>query len=444
MALHPVAQSVQRVLQQHSPTGTCVVGCSMGADSTALLLAVHSLGTHTVHAVYVDHGLRPESVEEGRTFLAWTQALGVTGHVKRVDLTGKKSLQAAARKARYAALEQVALEQKAACVLVAHNQDDQAETFLLRLFGGAGSAGLGCMQVARPLSASSNVLLVRPLLGVNRESIIAYLQTQQASWCEDPSNQLQHYARNWIRHTCSPLFQKRYPRWRQRISAVTVQLQQDAAALDQWASGALSLARKPDNTLDTAYLATLPPSVQVRVLRQWVAPALLNQNQLQALIALCAGTNGSETLVLLPHLCVTRCYTTMTLHPPATEQAQDTVVIDGPGEFHWKDWKLTVCDPNTMTITNRAFSAVLNVEFPLTIRSRQPGDRIALPRQTGHRKVSDVLIDAKVPRLVRDHIPLLCDLEGILWIVGIAPPTQRPASHTTPLQFHFTHGVSFD
>ena len=176
------------------------VACSGGADSLALALLsadwVRRRGGSLV-ALTVDHGLRAESAAEALQVGTWLRVRGVTHHV--LTWRGRKpagNRAAVARAARYRLLADWCRQAGCDGLLVAHQQEDQAETLLLRLGRGSGLDGLAGMA---PVSERQGLRLLRPLLGVPRARLEATLRALGQSWVEDPSNADPAYARNRIR-----------------------------------------------------------------------------------------------------------------------------------------------------------------------------------------------------------------------------------------------------
>jgi len=180
---------------------------SGGADSTALLAAMAALRARLrleLRAVHVNHRLQPAAAKMARAARASARRLGVTCRVLLTPVKPARgaSPEAAARAARYAALH-AALRQ-GEWLLLAQHQDDQAETLLLQLLRGAGVAGLAAMP------ARAGVLL-RPLLDVPREHLLAYLRRRALAWTDDPSNAEERYDRNYLRLRVLPLLRARWP-----------------------------------------------------------------------------------------------------------------------------------------------------------------------------------------------------------------------------------------
>lgn len=178
--------AVGRALNGTSHAGIAVSG---GSDSLALLHLAHDAaraGGQSLAAVTVDHGLRRESAAEAATVAEICAGLGVPHHILSWQgWDGRGNLQAAARQARYALMADWARGHGIARVLLGHTQDDQAETFLMRLARQAGLDGLSGMAATFP---RDGITWARPLLDVSRASLRRYLTERGITWIDDPSN----------------------------------------------------------------------------------------------------------------------------------------------------------------------------------------------------------------------------------------------------------------
>ena len=210
--------------------GGWLIAYSGGLDSTVLLHAAHRVALDrgiSLRALHINHQLSPDAQAWQVHCAEQCAALEREHTCERVEVLNQgEGIEAAAREARYRVFTKhlAAGEQ----LLLAHHQDDQAETLLLRLMRGAGPAGLGAMQAQRPLGAGT---LKRPLLALNRVDLEAYALAQGLSWIEDESNASMDFDRNFLRHQVMPQLAQRWPgftqRWQQSAS-----LCQQSAELD--------------------------------------------------------------------------------------------------------------------------------------------------------------------------------------------------------------------
>jgi tRNA(Ile)-lysidine synthase len=168
------------------PDEPIAIAVSGGGDSMALLLMAHAaFGVH-ITALTVDHRLRAESAAEALQVKRWCRARDIAHVTLKLAEPPSGSLQAAARAARYAALQGWCERRKVRLLFAAHTRDDVAEGFLLRLARGSGLSGLARMAAVRPLGPK--VQLVRPLLDISHEALCAWLRACGQDWIEDPSN----------------------------------------------------------------------------------------------------------------------------------------------------------------------------------------------------------------------------------------------------------------
>ena len=223
---HPLEQNLRRTLLAQpllDPGSRVLVGVSGGADSMALVHLLAALRQEfrlTLVAAYVDHGLRPEETPAERACVqAAADRLGIGWETTAVDVSGharaeRMSLEHAARELRYRALAGIGRRLGCDWLAVGHTADDQVEEVLLRLLRGAGRKGLAGMQ---PRSGR----VIRPLLGVRKAELLAYLADKGLGFCTDSSNTDRRFLRNRIRHHLLPLLETDYDAGVRRALAKT-------------------------------------------------------------------------------------------------------------------------------------------------------------------------------------------------------------------------------
>lgn len=222
-----------------------LVAVSGGPDSVTLLHALTRLQKAwqlQLHAVHVDHGLRPDSGDDAEFVMNFARSVGVPVTVTSVDVRarrrGGESTQQAARRLRYAVLTKTARDIEARRIALGHHADDQAETVLLRLLRGAGTTGLGGM---RPLRGP----FIRPLLDIRRAAIEQYCTENGLAVLHDPSNESEGYARNRIRRQLLPFLEAEYnPNITERLVRTAQLLRADDAVLESLAARTYRRARR--------------------------------------------------------------------------------------------------------------------------------------------------------------------------------------------------------
>ncbi|MGE0876128.1 MAG: tRNA lysidine(34) synthetase TilS [Burkholderiales bacterium] len=210
------ASAVRRALAAlDAPRARIAVGLSGGVDSVVLLHLMRELAPDfrlRLSAIHVNHGISRHALQWERYCAALCRGWKLPLAVRRVKLAKRgEGLEAAARAARRAAYAALQVD----AVALAHHLDDQAETLLLALLRGTGLRGAGAMP---ELGRLGDKRLLRPLLGVPREEILAYAGRHGLAWVEDESNADTAYTRNFLRAEIAPLLSTRFPRWRENLA----------------------------------------------------------------------------------------------------------------------------------------------------------------------------------------------------------------------------------
>lgn len=269
LAVRRVLSDVLRELPHNTDPGNpplVLVACSGGADSMALASALAfeapKLGVRP-GAVTIDHGLQPGSTPRAVELASRLRDLDLDPvDVLTVTVGRQGGPEAAARDARYAALDDAAKRYGAAAVFLGHTRDDQAETVLLGLARGSGIRSLSGMPAV-------NGRYRRPFLLLDRDTTRQACLVQGLPVWEDPHNADPAFTRSRVRHEALPILEKSLGKGVVEALARTAQLSRDDAdALDGWATRAESEVRDQDGALEVARLRELPPAVRRRVIRR--------------------------------------------------------------------------------------------------------------------------------------------------------------------------------
>ena len=232
-------------------------------DSMLLLCLLHCLFPQRVRTVYVNHQLQPDN-DAWATFVQnFCEQHNIPYLIKKVQVT-KGNLEAQARHARFNAFQQTICSKE--ILVLAHHQQDQAETFLLRLFSGAGVSGLKAMK---KIAVKENVKIWRPLLDVPREKIEQWIEQDSIPYVTDQTNFDEHYDRAWARHTLWDVIKTRFPKMQTAITR-TAGLMQDA---DEILYEVLQQDFKccgNENSLNIQALNDLTPARRRQLLSWWL------------------------------------------------------------------------------------------------------------------------------------------------------------------------------
>ncbi|HET6816652.1 MAG TPA: tRNA lysidine(34) synthetase TilS [Mycobacteriales bacterium] len=274
-AVAATRRAVRRLLETHlaagelGPGALVLAAVSGGADSLALAAALAWVGPKLdlrVGALTVDHGLQEQSAERAEAAAKQCAALGLmpVSTVSTTVVDRGEGPEAAARRARYDALDAVARRDEAAAILTGHTLDDQAETVLLGLARGSGARSLAGMP---PSAELSGALLLRPFLELRRATTRAACMALGVEAWDDPHNVDPRFARPRVRHDLLPVLEDALgPGIAEALARTARLLRDDADALDGWATACLAEAGAAGLSVES--LEVLPAAVRTRVLRR--------------------------------------------------------------------------------------------------------------------------------------------------------------------------------
>ena len=262
--LYQIRLEVRTELADLSAGDTVLVAVSGGADSSALAAALLPEAKDKairVIAVIIDHGLQQESAEVAKKTENELAKIGYTEiQIRRISVEITDGMEASARRARYAALNEIAASQDAAAIFLGHTRDDQAETVLLGLARGSGTRSLSGM-------AERIDKYRRPLLSITRSQTEAACKEVGINYWNDPHNQSMEYMRVRVRERVIPLMETELgPGIASALVRSAKILRDDADALDQWAEEVLDEIDPNEMDIDT--LASLPRAIRSRVIRK--------------------------------------------------------------------------------------------------------------------------------------------------------------------------------
>lgn len=264
------------LMPPHEGRAALAVAYSGGMDSTVLLHLAHAWAVKKgwrLVAFHIHHGLN----RQAEAWLAHCgrvcACLGVDFDARRVMVQDAgEGVEAAARTARYAALADLCRCHGVDLLLTAHHEDDQAETVLMQLLRGSGTAGLSGMEVLGPVpgeTGNSGLLLLRPLLSVSRQSIASWAAAQRLNWVEDDSNQDTRYARNALRQHVMPVLSGLFPGFASRLSRSACHMQAAERLLTVLAEADYQACRSGDG-LDARRAASLDEERFNNLFRFWL------------------------------------------------------------------------------------------------------------------------------------------------------------------------------
>ncbi len=383
-----------------------VVAVSGGPDSMALLHVLWEVRERlglTLEVAAVDHGLRADARREVALVRERAAALGLPFSVVEVDVAAERrarrgaSVQDAARDARLRALAALARAHGANRVALGHQADDQAETILYRIVRGTGVPGLAGIPYSRDL-------FIRPLLDVTRAQIRRYLRLRSIPSIEDPSNADTRFARARIRHHILPALAGENP----RVAEALRSLAASARGEDGVAAGS-SLSRRAAAAV--ARLAARGGTASIDV------------------------AGGRRVEVSYGKMRIDDGPGARTVGAPAGAAAP--VVIERPGGYRWPgagviQLRNGIARGGKENTSSSAEFDADRLAWPLVMRARRPGDKMRPRGGRGRRKLSDLMIDAKIARPLRGKLPVVTTADDVvLFVPGLRPAEAGRPSATT-------------
>lgn len=432
-----------------TPQTNLLIGVSGGADSLALLhLLWQRLGAERLVAAHLNHGLRPEAGDDAR-FVEQTAAswqipfVSEKVNVAEVAESLQLSLEAAGRLVRYKFFAHQAEQVGATAVVVGHHADDQAETILLHLLRGSGSAGLRGMLPVSQMPESKGMVLLRPFLNTARADIEAYCTRHGLEPRHDHTNEDVQFARNRIRHELLPLLQTYNPQIAarlQQLATITAdEYEAQRAQFKQIWSKIVIETGKDWRVLDRQKVMQLPVAWQRLALRWAVAELrplhteISFQTVEQARLLILDNQSGTEAW--LPGGLLMQVEVEEIIFGEVADRStvvpqlggEQPILLPVPGQADLSNgWQITAAVRPDITLEHvrqnndpwQAFVALAE-GGALWLRPSLPGERFQ-PLGMGGRTqaVQDLLSDRKVAQRNRALWPIVATNEHPVWIVG--------------------------
>jgi tRNA(Ile)-lysidine synthase len=362
----------------------------------ALLRVLVELGV-AVTAVHYDHAAREESAHDAAWVNQQCRRLGVPClRARRQAALGKGSPEAAMRAHRYAYFAEIVSQSGIDTLALGHTANDLVEGMLLNLLRGAGLAGLRGMPYRRGP-------YVRPLLGVWRAEVLDFLESRGIAYLTDPTNADPTLARVRVRSLLLPALERSRPDITKRLWQVAATARSRQTAVEAAANATLS-----GRTSSIKELQGLSPSVRAEALRRLFYNAGgrqpgLSRRHLQAADRTVVAGKSGQRISLPDGLILRRLY--------------DRIEVASSGPTPAREHELVV-RPCLGCATVSA--AHLRPGFRLLLGGRTPGLRMRPGPGGRNRKLQDLLVDAKVPRHLRDQLPLVFADGQLAWVPGIA------------------------
>ncbi|MDD6309006.1 MAG: tRNA lysidine(34) synthetase TilS [Clostridia bacterium] len=372
-----------------------VVAVSGGIDSMCLLhlmVRLRALWHLEILCAHVNHHLRDEADDDAKFVQKICMEWDVPFILHNAMIAKKAkeeriSTELAGRIVRYDFFKQIPCD----AIVTAHNKNDVAETVFMHLLRGCGLSGLCGIAAKRKDS------IVRPLLSFSRENIQSYINMHNIPWREDSTNSSILYTRNKIRHELIPKALTFNPSFLDAVYRMTFILQQENEYMEQEANK-LSAYERIDGIcrFSIAKLASAPPVLRARVFRQ----AVQNYEDVQKMESLLSAQNGT-TFALSSGLQAVKEYDYITVFRPDLSVPK-SVQLPKKGRIQFGQYEIKVGEGG-MKLKQGLYY----------VRTRQNGDSFRPEGMQGKKKLKDFFIDEKIPKRLRDFIPIIVNNDKI-------------------------------
>lgn len=399
---------------------TYLLACSGGMDSMCLGNLLIRLGI-TFEVVHINFRLRDSESEGDQEFVqSWAEGNKIPIHIKRANteefaMQKGISIQMAAREIRYTIFEEIRSSLKHDGILLAHHEDDQLETIFLNLLRGTGLEGVYGM-------ADRKGWLIRPLLPFSRSEIQLYMESNQLQWRDDSSNFKADYKRNNLRINGLPAIYILEPDARKNLLTSFQRLKDTGKAF----SGLFESWRKTNIREDSSYQFLPLAAIQnqpgaATLLYFWLRPFGFNSDQAQEI------TEG----LAQPKTGVQFKSSTYLLHfdraelvlAPIQKEFIPILLAESDVELILPEEKYSLSNTDfPVQLDKNPNHAQLDasiLEFPLEIRTWQEGDKFVPLGMNSSKKISDFLIDSKIPLAKKRDVKVLVSGGKIAWVIGL-------------------------
>lgn len=396
-----------------------VVGFSGGPDSVFLvemLLKLREKIDFDIVLVHVNHLLRGEEAQRDEDFsINYGKSKGLKVFARKINITslGKEkglSLEEAGREARYSFYKEVLEKSNSNKIALAHNKDDQIETFMFRLTRGTGLSGLEGIATKRDR-------YIRPISEIYKSEIVNYLDENNISYCIDSTNLENEFTRNSIRIDLIPFIEKRYnPKFKDKIFSLIEEIRDINIFIEKEIE-----QFSYNETINIESILKFPKSIRGKILSKYLYKYGLEVNRKKiSLIESILEKGGSQEISLDSQYILKKEYNILKIQKiNLIKNNIEEVTFTIPNKIKYGDYIIEAEYVERGEQNKNCFYTNLKLGDTLIVRGRKDGDKIIPTGMKGEKKLKEIFINEKIGKEKRDSIPLIVHNGNIVWIAGV-------------------------
>ena len=366
--------------------------------------------------VHINHLLRGEEAQRDEDFsINYGKSKGLKVFARKINITslGKEkglSLEEAGREARYSFYKEVLEKSNSNKIALAHNKDDQIETFMFRLTRGTGLSGLEGIATKRDR-------YIRPISEIYKSEIVNYLDENNISYCIDSTNLENEFTRNSIRIDLIPFIEKRYnPKFKDKIFSLIEEIRDINIFIEKEIE-----QFSYDETINIESILKFPKSIRGKILSKYLYKYGLEVNRKKiSLIESILEKGGSQEISLDSQYILKKEYNILKIQKiNLIKNNIEEVTFTIPNKIKYGDYIIEAEYVERGEQNKNCFYTNLKLGDTLIVRGRKDGDKIIPTGMKGEKKLKEIFINEKIGKEKRDSIPLIVHNDNIVWIAGV-------------------------
>ncbi len=398
-----------------------IVGCSAGPDSMALLHYLKKNSNNPIVCTHINHNKRIESQEEETYLKEYCKQEQIIFECYKIEKYQEKNFENEARNKRYEFYEKILKKYHSQYLFLAHHGDDLVETILMKISRGSNLEGYaGIKKIAK----KKNYYIIRPFLEYTKQDLIQYNQQNHIKYYIDKSNEDTTYTRNRYRKNILPLLKKENPNIHKQYLKYSNTLLEYHNYIEEELNTIYPKIYQ-NKTIDLNIWKNLHPFLQKNILYKILTtyyqntPNIIKEKNINDLINIINNQTPNLTINLPKNTIARKVYNKLYLETtPTTTPTTYKIPLKETTQINSSIIKkINDCEEDGNNICRLNSQ---KITLPLYIRNKKPGDTIEVKGLNGHKKISNIFIEKKIPVSLRETYPILVDAKDqIIWIPNL-------------------------